>query len=262
MFCGNCGKEIKVEAEFCPYCGQQFGADSSKRDDGQMEAKPQLSGREKVRKPRARSKKRFWIALVLSVSLVVGYFGYQKVMEKAITATIEGKFAQVQNGMDVQTAEQILVQVVPQIVGNETISNFFLQFVSGEDVLDIYHAMIRHLEYEVIDVERVEFGHYQAHVRIANLDNGRVAARAVELFKARYDKGLIRTVVQGARDLVSDKSQLAAEMLTQSSDDYYEAGASSCWIVKDFAINIVKENGEWVPVLDLNALIYACLGLG
>ena len=93
-------------------------------------------------------------------------------------------------------------------------------------MLDIYHAMIRHLEYEVIDVERVEFGHYQAHVRIANLDNGRVAARAVELFKARYDKGLIGTVVQGARDLVSDKSQLAAEMLTQSSDDYYEAGAS------------------------------------
>ena len=89
-----------------------------------------------------------------------------------------------------------------------------------------------------------------------------MAARAVELFKARYDKGLIGTVVQGARDLVSDKSQLAAEMLTQSSDDYYEAGASSCWIVKDFAINIVKENGEWVPVLDLNALIYACLGLG
>ena len=84
MFCGNCGKEIKVEADFCPYCGKQFGGDDSKQDDGQREAK-QPSGRESVQRPRAGakpSKKKIWIPLVLIVSLVVGYFGYQKVMEK------------------------------------------------------------------------------------------------------------------------------------------------------------------------------------
>ena len=48
----------------------------------------------------------------------------------------------------------------------------------------------------------------------------------------------------------------------QSSDDYYEAEDSSYWIVKDVAINIVKENGQWTPTLDFEALIYACLGLG
>ena len=264
MFCGNCGKEIKVEADFCPYCGKQFGGDDSKQDDGQREAK-QPSGRESVQRPRAGakpSKKKIWIPLVLIVSLVVGYFGYQKVMEKAITDTIEGTFAQVQNGMDAQMAEQLLVQVLPQIVGNETISNFLLQFVSGEDVMDIYHAMIRHLEYEVVDVEMVEFGHYQAHVRIANLNNSLVAGRAVELFKARYNKGLIGNALQGLSDLGSDKSQLVAEILMQSSDDYYEAEDSSYWIVKDVAINIVKENGQWTPTLDFEALIYACLGLG
>lgn len=264
MFCGNCGKEIKVEADFCPYCGKQFGGDDSKQDDGQREAK-QPSGRESVQRPRAGakpSKKKIWIPFVLIVSLVVGYFGYQKVMEKAITDTIEGTFAQVQNGMDAQMAEQLLVQVLPQIVGNETISNFLLQFVSGEDVMDIYHAMIRHLEYEVVDVEMVEFGHYQAHMRIANLNNSLVAGRAVELFKARYNKGLIGNALQGLSDLGSDKSQLVAEILMQSSDDYYEAEDSSYWIVKDVAINIVKENGQWTPTLDFEALIYACLGLG
>ena len=140
--------------------------------------------------------------------------------------------------------------------------NFLLQFVSGEDVMDIYHAMIRHLEYEVVDVEMVEFGHYQAHVRIANLNNSLVAGRAVELFKARYNKGLIGNALQGLSDLGSDKSQLVAEILMQSSDDYYEAEDSSYWIVKDVAINIVKENGQWTPTLDFEALIYACLGLG
>ena len=67
--------------------------------------------------------------------------------------------------------------------------------------MDIYHAMIRHLEYEVVDVEMVEFGYYQAHVRIANLNNSLVAGRAVELFKARYNKGLIGNALQGLSDL-------------------------------------------------------------
>lgn len=55
MFCGNCGKEVKVEADFCPYCGKQFGGDDSKQDDGQREAK-QPSGRESVQRPRAGAK--------------------------------------------------------------------------------------------------------------------------------------------------------------------------------------------------------------
>ena len=45
----------------------------------------------------------------------------------------------------------------------------------------------------------------------------------------------------------------------QSSDDYYEAEDSSYWIVKDVAINIVKENEQWTPTLYFEALdYYAC----
>lgn len=265
MFCGNCGKEIKVEADFCPYCGKQFGGDGSKQDEGQREMRQTSSERERVQRSRSGvkpSKKKIWIPLVVIISLVVGYFGYQKVMEKAIASTIEGTFAQVQNGIDAQVAEQVLVQVVPEIVGNETISNAILSCVSGEDVMDIYYAMIRHLDYTVVDVKMAEFGQYQAQVRIQNLNNGLVAARAFELYKASYDKGLLGNIRQGARDLFSDKSQLIAEMLMKSSDECYAAGDSSYWIVQDVAINIVKENGKWVPKLDPTALIYACLGLG
>lgn len=265
MFCGNCGKEIKVGVDFCPYCGKQFGEGDVKQNGGQVEAKPQPFERNGVQKSRVTvksTKKKLWIPIVLCVALVVGYFGYQKMMEKAITARIEEAFYQVQHGMDAQMAEQMLVQVVPQIVGNETISNFLLKLVRGEDVMDVYNAMIRYLNYEVVDVERVEFGHYQAYVRVANINNGLVAARAVELFKARYDKGFWGKVIQGASDFGSDKSQLIAEILMESADDYYETGDSSYWNVRDFTIDIVKENEEWVPVVEYEKLIYACLGLG
>lgn len=261
MYCGNCGKEIKDESAFCPYCGVKIGSGSCERRSVQADEKSAEMKPAKINLLKKGGKRKIWVSIILVVCLIAGYFGYTKVVEYTISSEIEQKLAWVQNGVDAETAEKILIDAVPQLVGDEWISNFILTSVKGEDVIDVYYAMMRYMSYEVVDVTKVEFNHYQAVVRIHNLKNALVAARAVDIFMERYNTDLLGKAMQVLDDVTSDKSKLVAEMMQQAADDYYSIADDSCWISKEHVIDITKNNGEWVTSLDYEALIYNCLGL-
>lgn len=255
MFCGNCGKEIKAGAGFCPGCGSRLVTCGNRDAEGQtMRAETDTSLKK-------RFNKKIWIPVILAVCLAAGYFGYQKIVEHTIASEIDSTFALIQNGVDPETAEQLWELAVPQMVDDQMISDFIISNVKGEDVLDIYGAMLRYMEYEVVDVKMVELGRYQAVVRIDNLDNGLVAARAAEIFMERYNTDIFAKIEQGWRDLTSDKSQLIAEMMVQAADEFYAAGDGACWLSREHVITIVKSDGEWTPELDYGALVSSCLGL-
>lgn len=267
MFCGNCGKELEEGAVFCPYCGTKLGSDNEGEDNGQMQEPAQelktvqkSTGKADVLKHK-RFTKKIWIPVILVVCLIVGYFGYQKIVKDTIRSEIEDTLSYIQNGLDAETADQVLYTAVPQLVGNEMISNLILDNVSGEDVVDVCRAMMRYMNYEVTDVTKVESGHYQAVVRIVNLNNELVISHAVDLFGERYNTDILGAFTQLFSDLGADKSQLIAEMMTQSADDYYAAGNESYWISNEYTIDIVKDNGEWVPSLDIASFACGCLGL-
>lgn len=252
MFCGNCGKELKEGASFCSNCGMKIGASVSEISKNPVKT-------ERLRTRNARKK--IWIPVILVICLVAGYFGYQKVVEYVIATQIDQTMAVVQSGVDNETADQILEYAVPQMVGDEMISDIILDNVSGEDVMDVYHALMRYMNYEVVDVSRVEQGHYQATVQIHNLNNGFVAAHATDIFMERYNVGLLGKIEQFLNDASADKSQLIAEVVSQSADECYESGDKSYWVSSTQIIDVVYSDGEWTPDLDVESFAYCCLGL-
>lgn len=261
---------MKEGARFCPNCGKKAGVNEDgqavdvevSEDTQEMNMENVQDVWEKVNVPLIKkSRRKIWIPMILIISLIAGLFGFQYVVKDRIVTEIDQRLDMVQNGVDTQTAEQILQAAVPELVGNETISNFILSGVSGEDVMDIYHSMMRYMNYEITNVAMVKLNHYQATVRIQNLNNGLVAKHAVERFGKRYDVGFWGKISQGWEDLTSDKSQLIAEMMSQSADDYNQYGDGSCWIEGVYTIDIVYKNGEVNTSMDVEALAYNCLGV-
>lgn len=274
MFCGNCGSEMKEGARFCPNCGKKAGVNDggqARTVDVEMTEEPQAQKIdmesaqavwEKVNVPKLKkSRRKIWIPIILVLSLVAGFFGFQQTVKNRIISETDQYLSIVKNGVDNQTAEQILATAVPQLVGNETISNFILSNVSGEDAMDVYLSMMRYMDYEITDVTMVKLNHYQTTVRIQNLNNGLVAKHAFKVFKGRYDTSFLGKISQGWEDLTSDKSQLIAEMMEQAADDYSQYGDGSCWIEGEYTIDIVYENGELKISLDKMALALSCLGV-
>lgn len=262
MFCGYCGKEIKDGTAFCPNCGKKAAVNSAGQP---QEVDLEFNQKDILKNNILKAKKanrKFWIPFMLVICLTVGYFGYQKIVEYKISSEIDNSLAMVQNGVDNETADQILQYAVPQLVDNEMIANIILENVSGEDVMDIYLAMMRYMEYEVSEVTRVEHNHYQAVVRIYNLNNGLVASHAAEIFMERYHVSFPEKVLQFLDDASADKSQLAAEVMSVAADECYESGDDSYWIYSEQVIDIVNNNGEWIPSLDYISFAYSCLGLG
>ena len=261
MFCGNCGKEMKEGAGFCSNCGKKIGASGAGTSQSSQLKDAQKNTVKTKRSKTSNAQKKIWISVILVICLAAGYFGYQKIVEHVIATKIDQSMTMVQNGVDNETADQILEYVVPQMVGDEMISDIILDNVTGEDVMDVYHALIRYMDYEVVEVTRVEQGHYQAAVQIYNLNNGVVATHATDVFMERYNVGLLGKVGQFLNDVSADKSQLIAEVVSQAADDCYESGDESYWVSSKQVIDVVYHDGEWTPDLDIESFAYSCLGL-
>lgn len=265
MFCGNCGKEVKDGADFCGYCGTKLKKNERKIRTSHLEQSGAESAQvlqEEIKKPvKEIRNKKVWVLISLLIVLMLGYFGYQKIIEHMITYKIENTLDMVKNGVDDVTAKQLLDEVVPSIVQNEMISNFILNNIEGEDVVDVYHAMMRYMSYEVVKVTRVESNHYQATIRIQNLNNELVLSHAFDIFRERYQTDFFGKIEQGWEDLNTDKSQLVAQMMSYAADDYYQTGDDSYWILREHVIDIQKINGEWETSLNFEVLFMNCVGL-
>lgn len=69
MFCTTCGKKIKDDAAFCPFCGSQVGASSAPSMTEVANAQTQAGLDEQVRATRSRARRK--MPMVLIVILVV-----------------------------------------------------------------------------------------------------------------------------------------------------------------------------------------------
>lgn len=271
MFCGYCGKELENGADFCPYCGGKLGMDGATQSENQepvengdavWENEKKTGGLMSDGSGHKKYMKFILIPVILVICLVAGYFGYQKIVEEKITSEIENTLNMVKNGVSPEQADQLLISVVPRLVDSEMVSEFILNNVSGEDVMDVYQSMMRYMSYEVVDVQKVESDHYQAVVRIDNLNNTLVASYAFEILKERYTSGdFLGNIGRIIGDIGSDKSQVIAEVMTLAADTCYGTGDASYWISQQYTIDIVKYDGKWVPEGDLQSFVCACLGL-
>ena len=254
MFCKNCGKIINDEASFCPYCGI-----SVIKEEYVMNKIP-ASNNNLVRK----KKRRFHPFLIVIVMLLL-IFPVKTYIEKAIVKSIaEGYLQMVKDGPDEETMDEIVVKLLYEFTGSNTLTKLLHSQITGEDICDLYDAVMLHMNYEVKSVEKVESGHYRITVRVENMNNITVASEAWKIFSKRYTDGNVLDAIKQAKDdLLSDKSTMISGFITEASNDLYEHDRIHSMVAGIHMIDVIKTDDGWKPSFQdgVDTFIFDCAGI-
>ncbi len=251
MFCNKCGKEINNDAQFCPFCGTTV----------QKSAETECTNY--VKKSGAKK----WIAplLIAAVIILIIAFPIRFAIEKAIVKSVaEDKLQMIKDGPSEEIMDEVLVTLLYEVTDNELITDFLHKQITGEDVKDVYIALMRHMSYKVMKVERVDSTHYRIIVHIENLNNVKVASDAWGSFKERY-KGMdvFDALSQAKADISSDKSLTIASYLTDASDRIYKSEKIANTVAGNHVILAAKEGDEWTTSFEegIETFLLNCAGI-
>ena len=254
MFCTKCGNELKNAVSFCPYCGNS------------LLAKPLIEDEQKiVNRPARKLKKRYILAALLVVIVLIAAYNTVRIVELSmVKSEVERHMEVVKTGPDSETMKAMVDEMIQGTIENKTIASVLSDHISGEDALDIYHAVMRHMSYRVTDVRKIETGHYQVTIEVTNLNNRLIAGETCKSFINRYTgQGISGAVIQGIEDLSSDKSQTIASVFNQVSDQVYSLEDKQYYVSGEYTIDINKVDGEWVPTIEqgMEKFLLGCAGI-
>ena len=253
MLCKNCGKEINNDASFCPYCGAAANAGNAVNNTSALNIALK------------KNKRRKYTCFIVIIAILVLIFPIKNSIEKAVVKSAAEDYLQmVKDGPNEETMDEIIVQLLYGVTGSETLTNLLHGQITGEDVRDIYDAVMLHMGYQVKNVERVESGHYRITVRIENMNNTIVASEAGKRFLERYTEGnIIDAIMLAKNDLSSDKSQTIAGFLVEASDYLYMNDKTHSMVTGIHIIDVSKSDDGWKFSFDkgVDAFIFDCAGM-
>lgn len=254
MFCKNCGKEINKDASFCPHCGT--GANSGNTLNSSPTFNIDLK-KNKIQK--------YIPFLLIIIAIIILIVPVKSSIEKTIVKSVAEDYLQmIKDGPDEETMDDIIVQLFYEVTGSETLTNLLHGQITGEDVHDIYDAVMLHMNYQVKNVEKVKSGHYRITVHIENMNNSIVASDAWKRFLKRYTDGnIIDAIKQAKDDLSSDKSKTIAGLIIEASDYLYEQNEISNVVSGTHIIDVKRSDDGWEPFFEngVDAFIFDCAGI-
>lgn len=254
MFCQKCGKQINDNAAFCPYCGA--GANNGHT----INSEPPF---EVVLKKTNERKK--YIPFLVIVGIMLLIFPIKSSIEKTVVKSVAEDYLQkVKDGPDEETMDDIVVELLYAATGSETLTSLLHGQITGEDVCDIYDAVMLHMNYQVKKVEKVEAGHYRITVQVENMDNTTVASMAWKSFSKRYTDGNILDALKQAKDdLLSDKSKTIAGFIIEASDYLYQQNKADNMVSGRHIIDVIKTDNGWEVAFEQGMYMFVldCAGI-
>lgn len=237
MYCVNCGNEINDNALFCPHCGTR------------QQPVLQNTSQAQVKKKKNGGVKRVILILVIAVIAIVIGFNAARKAELAAVETIAGQYMDmIKNGPDEEMMDELVNQFIFESISNDTIANYLANNIKGEDALDIYKAIMRHMSYKITNVQKVEANHYRITIEVSNMNNRIMATETAKAFVSRYiGNGKVGAIMQAIEDLSSDKSKVIASLYEEVSDYYYSLNDAQYFATGEYVIDVEKINGEWTP---------------
>ena len=186
-----------------------------------------------------RKKKAGIIICSLLAALVLFYAafvisGYGA--KERVRAGVNAAFEMIRQGVSDDEMEEIIDQFISAALGSSgwgSIANYIQdKLMTGEDINDIYHALVQNMEYQVTGIESAKSGHFRVGVQIRNINN-------VQLVKESH---LIKSAVDS---FLADKdiSQELAHTLTDNADELIDSGEAK-YVSNDFVIDLVLKDDD------------------
>lgn len=151
------------------------------------------------------------IAVYIAILFVVGKeFVERAVVKAGAVASLE----LIKHGLPDELLDEIIDDFLSESIGIEKIRKALRTAINGENINDIYSALLYRMDYDVEAVEKVAPGDYRVGIIVRNNNNIMVGKKVATLLLERYGNDPTRLL----SDLRSDKSQLIRDVLIEAAD--------------------------------------------
>ncbi len=211
-----------------------------------------------------KNKALLWIVIaVYAVAvLVVGKgFAERFLVAKAAESYIATIIRQ---GVDDKTLDEIVKTFISETVGDNLAGYVLSKIIDGDDVNDLYHALVMDMNSHVYAVEKSSDGRYRIGISVANNNNVIVAKATWELIKARYHGNAVDVITQLWNDLNGDISRLVSEYFITAADILVDQGVDITYY-RSFVINVNPSSEGDMPIIENKSgylgFIMTCAGI-
>lgn len=268
MFCVQCGTEIdEKEIAFCPNCGLKIG--SAPEQKNTIETKSieptQVTGMvETAKKQKKKMRKgiKFIIAVaIISILAAMGVAAYNSAERKMVQSTTEQIFEVIKEGPSEETI-QVYMELILQELDMPTLTNIISNNVSGSDIKDFYEVFTYYMYYEVLDVQKVERGHYQVTMYVENVNM--LWATKTVITDWSNTLGLAVGEITDYFGLTdNDTSHNVATSILEVASQGYNTKDADYFVYGTYTVDIMQEDGAWIPSSDdsFMTILKNCFGV-
>ena len=151
------------------------------------------------------------IAVYAVILVLVGKgFAERFVVKKGVEASLE----LIKQGLPDELLDEIIEEFLSESIENEVLIKILGEAINGENINDIYDALLYRMSYDIEAVEKVATGDYRVGIIVRNNNNIMVGKKAAGLLWERYSSKPKRIL----DDIRSDKSQLIRDVLIEAAD--------------------------------------------
>lgn len=214
--------------------------------------------------------------IILVVAIALMTVVYPRVRDTIIRREIESKtnsfMSDIKSGLSDEQYSEIEVEILEYSIRNGVLSQNVAQtiydYLDEQDIADIYEALIKHMDYEIQEIERIDKDYYRETIKIQNVDIKAVVATALDNKVEDYTEvGFFGKIYRGIHDFNTVKNgdysrTIADEMIKASNTVAENMPIDSVSTV--FTIKIRNQNKEWKIKLDESdkkEFIKGCCGI-
>lgn len=210
-----------------------------------------------------KNKALLWIVIaVYAVAVLVVGKGFAE--RFLVAKAAESYIATIRQGVDDETLDGIVKTVISETIGDDLAGYVISKIIGGDDVNDLYHALVMDMNSHVYAVEKSSDGRYRIGITVANNNNIIVAKATWELIKARYQGNAVDVITQLWNDLNGDISRLISEYFISAADVLVGQDADITYY-RSFVINVNPSSEGDMPVIENESgylgFIMTCAGI-
>lgn len=188
-----------------------------------------------------------------------------KQMEEVAVSLADDYMRDIKAGPDAELLDGMIDTFLDALLSDPMIPKLVKKLVKGEDLKDIYEALMHNMTYTVTEVSEVDEDSYRVKVRIENVNALQVGKRAWENYKERYKEteGLKGIIELGISDIKTDKSQLFAFLLRDASDQISSYDRAGKMVSGEHTLYLKKGEEKWTIEVEgsYKDLLFDCAGI-
>lgn len=202
------------------------------------------------------------VVVIVVYLIIIAFIGKEFAERSVVKYGANAALGRIKQGLDNEMMNKMVDSLIYQVAGDGTIGTTLQDYISGEDINEIYAALMNRMAYKITGVEKTDSGSYRVGIVVSNNNNLEIGKLALIIFRERYGDDIITVLYQAWQDLNTDKSQLITSILYEAASYAESELGNQITIAQNYVVAVNTEGDIYFENENgMTSFICVCLGI-